>query len=176
MHRRFEKASITQVVTSCESFPCVPAGFILIWEIINGSVVRHLGLFENQIFLISSFPNPRNSYCSPSLSIAISRRFQPLFLTFLVALDSLRLALPIDTSLEARSNEFENQIFLISSFPNPRNSYCSPSLSIAISRRFQPLFLTFLVALDSLRLALPIDTILEARSSKLRNPVGPAHS
>ncbi|KZV30052.1 hypothetical protein F511_27061 [Dorcoceras hygrometricum] len=54
--------------------------------------------------------------------------------------------------------------------------YCSPSLSIAISRRFQSLLLTFWVALDSLRLALPIDTSLEARSNELINPVGPARS
>ncbi|KZV49834.1 CASP-like protein [Dorcoceras hygrometricum] len=87
MRRRFEKASITHVVTSCENFPCVPAGFT---------------------FLISSFPNPRNSYCSPSFSIAIFRRFQPLFLTFLVALDSLQLTLSIDTSLDAKSNELRN--------------------------------------------------------------------
>ncbi|KZV30053.1 hypothetical protein F511_27062 [Dorcoceras hygrometricum] len=54
--------------------------------------------------------------------------------------------------------------------------YCSPSLSIAISRRFQSLLLTFWVALDSLRLALPIDTSLEAMSNELRNPEGPARS
>ncbi|KZV48327.1 hypothetical protein F511_41821 [Dorcoceras hygrometricum] len=55
-------------------------------------------------------------------------------------------------------------------------TYCSPSFSIAISCRFQPLCLTFWVALDSLRLALPIDTGLEARSNELRNPVGSARS
>ncbi|KZV19080.1 hypothetical protein F511_11544 [Dorcoceras hygrometricum] len=97
LRRRFDKLERCRFgVFSCE---CLFGYFC--WFLTKGKE----GLFENQTFLISSFPNPRNSYCSPSLSFAISRRFQPLFLTFLVALDSLRLALPIDTSLEARSNE-----------------------------------------------------------------------
>ncbi|KZV50769.1 chloroplast envelope membrane protein [Dorcoceras hygrometricum] len=79
-----------------------------IWEIINGSVVRHLGLFENQIFLISSFPNLRRTTVHRHFLSPFYRRFQPLFLTFLVALDSLQLALSIDTSLEAKSNELRN--------------------------------------------------------------------
>ncbi|KZV56781.1 hypothetical protein F511_36101 [Dorcoceras hygrometricum] len=40
----------------------------------------------------------------------------------------------------------------------------------------EPSFLTFLVALDSLRLALSIDASLEDRSDELRNPEGPARS
>ncbi|KZV45214.1 hypothetical protein F511_18536 [Dorcoceras hygrometricum] len=39
-----------------------------------------------------------------------------------------------------------------------------------------PSFLTFLVALDSLRLSLSIDASLEDRSDELRNPEGPARS
>ncbi|KZV25028.1 hypothetical protein F511_44686 [Dorcoceras hygrometricum] len=39
-----------------------------------------------------------------------------------------------------------------------------------------PSFLTFLVALDSLRLALSIDASLEVRSDELRNPEGPVRS
>ncbi|KZV52521.1 hypothetical protein F511_19550 [Dorcoceras hygrometricum] len=45
-----------------------------------------------------------------------------------------------------------------------------------VEELIQPSFLTFLVALDSLRLALSIDASLEDRSDELRNPEGPAHS
>ncbi|KZV18023.1 hypothetical protein F511_38318 [Dorcoceras hygrometricum] len=122
MRRRFEKASITHVVTNCESFPCAPAGFSLVvlkrsaayWYnaaasfCLVGTVSFRDCSFAFSIRLLLLVFN--EGYCSPSFSIAISRRLQPLFLTFLVALKSLRLALPIDTSLEARSNELRNPV------------------------------------------------------------------
>ncbi|KZV55392.1 hypothetical protein F511_03873 [Dorcoceras hygrometricum] len=52
-------------------------------------------------------------------------------------------------------------------------THLSADHNVALS---QPLFLTFLVALYSLQLALSIDTSLEAKSNELRNPEGPARS
>ncbi|KZV46041.1 BTB/POZ domain-containing protein-like [Dorcoceras hygrometricum] len=47
---------------------------------------------------------------------------------------------------------------------------------MSVSRKIPTVHDDWIVALDSLRLALPIDTSLEARSSELRNPEGPARS
>ncbi|KZV31467.1 DEAD-like helicase, N-terminal domain containing protein [Dorcoceras hygrometricum] len=84
------------------------------------------------------------------------------------------LACSDERSVSVVLNAGEDIPYLL--FSKPSIIYCSPSLSIAISRRFQPLLLMFLVALDSLQLALSIDTSLEAKSNKLRNPEGPARS
>ncbi|KZV29923.1 hypothetical protein F511_41633 [Dorcoceras hygrometricum] len=47
---------------------------------------------------------------------------------------------------------------------------------MSASRKIPTVHDDWIVALDSLRLALPIYTSLEARSSELRNPEGPARS
>ncbi|KZV28424.1 glycine-rich RNA-binding protein 4, mitochondrial [Dorcoceras hygrometricum] len=80
-------------------------------------------------------------------------------------------ALTID-SADALVIRDQQMPYLISSPPNPRRATVHRDFSTAVSRRIQPLFLAFLVALDSLRFALSIDASLEDRSDELRNPEG----
>ncbi|KZV23554.1 hypothetical protein F511_36447 [Dorcoceras hygrometricum] len=99
MRRRFENFARSADVAAefSEEEKRVAADCLLLVSLID--------LYESaDISYLFSF-KPSTSYCSPSSSIAISCRFQPSFLIFLVALDSLRLALSIDASLEIWSVE-----------------------------------------------------------------------